>query len=251
MCQSNPRVRCQNGNAGGFAGLPSPVLGVRPVVSQPNHGLQRSPKVRPGRCCRTRGHDPTRLAVRVRRAGIGILPVPSAVEGSKSAAADAPKGPNPVRIAIPGKGSASRGLALTRLFSSSNVTSQSTTAPRPCSSDRNNPETGIAVTPTKQTTAVLSNRNKKTPPGEWLSGYPWPDRGAQPSPSKAGRRRKPPLLVGLVTGKKFCRKTVFQGRQPGTDCSRATQLMWWGEGLVDVAGIEPATPCLQSRCSPS
>ena len=22
-------------------------------------------------------------------------------------------------------------------------------------------------------------------------------------------------------------------------------------GLVDVAGIEPATPCLQSRCSPS
>jgi hypothetical protein len=25
----------------------------------------------------------------------------------------------------------------------------------------------------------------------------------------------------------------------------------WLKTLVDVAGIEPATPCLQSRCSPS
>jgi len=110
MCQSNPRVPCQNGNAGGFAGLASPVSGVRPVVSQPNHGLQLSPKIRPGRCCRTRG------------------------------------------------------LALSPLFSSSDVTSQSTLATRPCNSNRNKPETGIAVTPTKQTTVVLSNRNKKPSP---------------------------------------------------------------------------------------
>jgi len=80
------------------------------VVSQPNHGLQRSPKIRSGRCCRTRG------------------------------------------------------LALSRLFSSSYVTSQATLAPGQSNSNRNTSETGIAVTPTKQTTVVLSNRNKKTPP---------------------------------------------------------------------------------------
>jgi len=105
-----PRSAVPKWECGGLAGLPSPVSGVRPVVSQPNHGLQRSPKIRPERRCRTRG------------------------------------------------------LALSRLFSSSDVTSQSTLAPRPCTSNRNKAETGIAVTPTKQTTVVLSNRNKKTPP---------------------------------------------------------------------------------------
>jgi hypothetical protein len=90
------------------------------------------------------------------RAGI-IIP-------SESAAADVPKGHDPARIAIPSKGSASRGLALTPSFSSSNVTSQSTLADGQCNSNRNTSETGIAVTPTKQTTVVLSNRNKKTPP---------------------------------------------------------------------------------------
>jgi hypothetical protein len=37
-------------------------------------------------------------------------------------------------------------------------------------SNRNIPETGIAVTYSKQTTVVLSNRNKKTPPGECTTG---------------------------------------------------------------------------------
>jgi len=83
---------------------------------------------------------------------------------SDSAAADVPKGHDPARIAIPSKDSASRGLALTPLFSSQNVTSYSTLATSQWNSNRNRAETGIAVTPTKQTTAVLSNRNKKTPP---------------------------------------------------------------------------------------
>jgi hypothetical protein len=42
-------------------------------------------------------------------------------------------------------------------------------------SNRNTPETGIAVTPRKQTTVVLSNRNKKPPPGGvpfWLRACP-------------------------------------------------------------------------------
>ena len=80
------------------------------MVSQPNHGLQRSPEIRPGRCCWTRG------------------------------------------------------LALSPLFSSSDVTSQATLAPGQSNSNRNTSETGIAVTPTKQTTVVLSNRNKKPSP---------------------------------------------------------------------------------------
>jgi hypothetical protein len=36
-------------------------------------------------------------------------------------------------------------------------------------SNRNTVQTGFAVTPTKQTTVVLSNRNKKPPPGEMAS----------------------------------------------------------------------------------
>jgi hypothetical protein len=39
------------------------------------------------------------------------------------------------------------------------------TAKIPASLIATHPETEFAVTPTKQTTAVLSNRNKKTPPG--------------------------------------------------------------------------------------
>jgi hypothetical protein len=54
---------------------------------------------------------------------------------------------------------------LSRLFPSSNVTSYSTLATSRRISNRNTPETGIAVTYSKQTTVVLSNRNKKTPPG--------------------------------------------------------------------------------------
>jgi hypothetical protein len=57
-----------------------------------------------------------------------------------------------------------RGLALSRLFSSSNVTSKSTPAPGHPISNRNSAETEFAVTLTKQTTVVLSNRNKKPPP---------------------------------------------------------------------------------------
>jgi hypothetical protein len=98
MCQSNTRVRCQNGNAGGFAGLPSPVLGVRPVVSQPSHGLQRSPKVRPGQCCWWKG------------------------------------------------------LALSRLFPSSDVTSQSTIASSHCNSTRYTAKTEFAVNPSRSAT---------------------------------------------------------------------------------------------------
>ena len=57
-----------------------------------------------------------------------------------------------------------RGVGLSRLFASSDVTSYSTPAASHCNSNRNSAETGFAVTPTKQTTVVLSNRNKKTPP---------------------------------------------------------------------------------------
>jgi hypothetical protein len=57
-----------------------------------------------------------------------------------------------------------RALALSLLFPSSDVTSNSTPTPGRFNSNRNRAETGIAVTPTKQTTVVLSNRNKKTPP---------------------------------------------------------------------------------------
>ena len=42
-------------------------------------------------------------------------------------------------------------------------------------SNRNTEETGFAVTPTKQTTVIISNRNKKTPPGgvaTWLPHRP-------------------------------------------------------------------------------
>ena len=116
-----PKSAVPKWECGGFAGLPSPVSGVRPVVSQPNHGLQRSLKIRPGRCCRARA------------------------------------------------------LALSPLFSSSNVTNKSTLATSRRDSNRNTPETGFAVTPTKQTTAVISNRNKKTPPGgvaTWLPHRP-------------------------------------------------------------------------------
>jgi hypothetical protein len=61
-------------------------------------------------------------------------------------------------------GSASR--LLTSLESVEPITSQSTLATSRGNSNRNTPETGFAVTPTKQTTVVLSNRNKKAPPGE-------------------------------------------------------------------------------------
>jgi hypothetical protein len=105
------------------------------VVSQPSHGLQRSPKVRPGRCWRTRGHDAVRLPVRVRRGGTGILLVPSAVEGSKSAAADAPKG-----------------LALSRLFSSSDVTGHATLAPGHSNSTRYTVKVEFAVNPSRSAT---------------------------------------------------------------------------------------------------
>jgi hypothetical protein len=60
-------------------------------------------------------------------------------------------------------GSASR--LPTPLESVKPITSRSTPAASRRDSNRNNPETGFGVTPTKQTTAVLSNRNKKTPPG--------------------------------------------------------------------------------------
>jgi hypothetical protein len=60
-------------------------------------------------------------------------------------------------------GSASR--PSTPLESVRPMTSRSTPASSRGHSNRNTPETGIAVTPRKQTTAVLSNRNKKTPPG--------------------------------------------------------------------------------------
>ena len=52
---------------------------------------------------------------------------------------------------------------------------------------------------------------------------------------------------------------VFYGEPYGTE--RGPQLLnlfgsfgdWntWKEELVDVTGLEPATPCLQSRCSPN
>jgi hypothetical protein len=63
-----------------------------------------------------------------------------------------------------GGADAPRGLALSRLFASSNVISQLTVAPSHCNSNRNSAKTGIAVTPTKQTAVVLSNRYKKPPP---------------------------------------------------------------------------------------
>jgi hypothetical protein len=77
----------------------------------------------------------------------------------------------------PGEGSASRGKIVTEgtLFCfppPGGVPSWLPFRPPLDHSNRNSPETGIAVTPTKQTTAVHSNRNKKTPPGgvaSWLS----------------------------------------------------------------------------------
>jgi hypothetical protein len=33
--------------------------------------------------------------------------------------------------------------------------------------------------------------------------------------------------------------------------SRDVLVTWAKKGMVDVTGIEPVTPCLQSRCSPS
>jgi hypothetical protein len=83
---------------------------------------------------------------------------------SKSNVADVPRGPS-LHPAL----SPPRALALSPLFPSSNVTSKPTLAPSHCNSNRNSVETEIAVTRTKQTTVVLSNRNKKTPPGEYLS----------------------------------------------------------------------------------
>jgi hypothetical protein len=44
------------------------------------------------------------------------------------------------------------------------VTTQQTPAAGHCNSNRNRAETGLPLTLSKQTTAVLSNRNKKTPP---------------------------------------------------------------------------------------
>ena len=65
----------------------------------------------------------------------------------------------------PGRSRWSRAVALSRLFPSTNVTSKLTLATGQCNSNRYSVQTGFAVTPTKQTTVVLSNRNKKPPPG--------------------------------------------------------------------------------------
>jgi hypothetical protein len=54
---------------------------------------------------------------------------------------------------------------LTSLESVNLITSGSTVATSRDNSNRNTPETGFAVTPRKQTAVVLSNRNKKPPPG--------------------------------------------------------------------------------------
>jgi hypothetical protein len=133
-------------------------------VPSESKGLHRGPKIGPGRYRCPRGHHPTRM---------GIL----------------------------SKRSASKGLALSRLFPSSDVTSQSTLTPGRCSSNSNTAETGFAVTPTKQTTAVLSNRNKKPSPRGvtiWLRLAPAFVAAAfpaslwrAPQPSRGGGRFSP------------------------------------------------------------
>jgi hypothetical protein len=82
-------------------------------------------------------------------------------------------------------------------------------APRPFISNRNTAETGSAVTPRKQRTMVLSNRNKKPPPGgvaSWLPHRPalYPfnrntlETGSAVTPRKqrtvvlSNRNKKPP-----------------------------------------------------------
>jgi hypothetical protein len=84
---------------------------------------------------------------------------------SKSAAADASRGPNPVRIAILSKRSAPKSLSLSRFFPSSDVTSQSTLTTSRCNSNRYSLQTGFPVTHSKQTAVVLSNRYDPTPLG--------------------------------------------------------------------------------------
>jgi hypothetical protein len=59
------------------------------------------------------------------------------------------------------------------------------------------------------------------------------------------------MLVRLVTPKKPVVEVFFVAIVPAEAGSRVIQCMLQGKGMVDVTGIEPATPCLQSRCSPS
>ena len=98
-------------------------------------------------------------------------PFPSAT-CPESAAADAPKGHNPARIAIPSKGSAPRGLALTLFFPSSHVTSQSTLATSLCISTRYTHPNRNRRKPLPVNNMIFSTRYKKPPPGgvaTWLS----------------------------------------------------------------------------------
>ena len=61
-------------------------------------------------------------------------------------------------------------------------------------------------------------------------------------------RQLPRLLVRLRTAGDRGLMHVLRGRPPTARITSSGVLRGY---LVDVAGIEPATPCLQSRCSPS
>jgi hypothetical protein len=118
-------------------------------------------------------------------------------------------------------GSASR--PPTPLESVRPMTSRSTPASSRGYSNRNTPETGFAVTPRKQTTAVLSNRNKKTPPG-----------GVTNSPTKSpipkGDKRDP---SGPLRPQDDGREKVSRP-EPLTVCHRPF--------ISSATAIEPAIP---------
>jgi hypothetical protein len=60
---------------------------------------------------------------------------------------------------------------------------------QPPESNRNTPETGIAATHSKQTTVVLSNRNKKPPPGGVHKWYRKRNQGEEGSFVRRGGLR--------------------------------------------------------------
>jgi hypothetical protein len=55
-------------------------------------------------------------------------------------------------------------------------------------------------------------------------------------------------LAGLSDGPQTDGNVTIDGTNESLDESHELQVI---ENMVDVTGFEPATPCLQSRCSPS
>ena len=157
---SNPREQCQNGNAGVSLATWSLPRGLQVINHSPLATEFPWPPKRKNICARRR------LPGTHTQTGIAVTPTKQRTEAISTR-----------YKCRPGEGSASRGKIVTEgtlfcFLPRVGASSWLPPGPKPTLLIATHGETGFPVTPTKQTTAVLSNRNKKTPPGGWHLSYP-------------------------------------------------------------------------------